>query len=629
MQTNTYETNPVGCLQERLQKKGRPTPTYALLQTGAPPGLINGFIMTVTLWDGAQCRGEGSNKKVAKRNAAKLMLDVLDGRAKIVSDEVSQAIDQGLKQLREVHCLHQGDLAPVENRGRNDDEDLDDMEKDEGGGHLRLPAESQDLDKWLADLLVDMAWGQLNREARAEETCKLCNLVFISEEVCDQHKSSSSHHRSVVQGIYPAESGCHCLLCWTSFAQLESLLNHIARPNHQRRAREAGVRKIWMEPMPLVPTWDTLKAYRHLRQLAEEEEERRNRRRSRSRSLKKSPSRSQSERSRSPEPWSADQLDWKAAQMRHWRAELGRGTREPRGEEEANQRKRRRRRGSWEQELEEARDRHKRHRSDGSSVAPGRTSDEDGDGRCQDPQQRAGGAENFQMSEEAVAQRLGRPLDCWSERRRRDGRDSDDPCYGFRRDAELAEGRLGKEGGGDGSQNAGGGGRRGGYQHNWDSRSRELDVPLMDLDLRNRLNRGRSRNSSGAAASSYLSRSPGSSRSEHSLPRTNTRSRSRSRSSKLTKRRKKHKSKKKKSRQRSLASEERSSEQDLEEEEQEIEEGELVKTKRVKRADSEEEQQQAVQKMKAAVLGILDEEIFSIQAGKRNADAGSLSSVKA
>jgi hypothetical protein len=37
----------------------------------------------VTLWDGSRVEGAAGNKKAAKQNAAKLMLDVLDGRAKV------------------------------------------------------------------------------------------------------------------------------------------------------------------------------------------------------------------------------------------------------------------------------------------------------------------------------------------------------------------------------------------------------------------------------------------------------------------------------------------------------------------------------------------------------------------
>ena len=93
-----------------------------------------------------------------------------------------------------------------------------------------------------------------------------------------------------------------------------------ARPNHQARAKEAGVLKIWMEPEPLVPTWDTLETYRRLRQLAEQSGERS---RSRSRSplrRRRSFSRSQSRDSAAGVgSGSASNVDWKAAQLRNWR----------------------------------------------------------------------------------------------------------------------------------------------------------------------------------------------------------------------------------------------------------------------------------------------------------------------
>ena len=37
----------------------------------------------VRLADGSQCEGAGPNKKTAKQQAARLMLDILDGRAKV------------------------------------------------------------------------------------------------------------------------------------------------------------------------------------------------------------------------------------------------------------------------------------------------------------------------------------------------------------------------------------------------------------------------------------------------------------------------------------------------------------------------------------------------------------------
>jgi hypothetical protein len=98
------------------------------------------------------------------------------------------------------------------------------------------------------------------------------------------------------------------------------ILIFCARPNHQARAKEAGVLKIWMEPEPLVPTWDTLETYRRLRQLAEQSGER-------SRSRTRSPPRRRRSFSRSQSRDSAagagggfaSNVDWKAAQLRNWR----------------------------------------------------------------------------------------------------------------------------------------------------------------------------------------------------------------------------------------------------------------------------------------------------------------------
>jgi hypothetical protein len=102
-----------------------------------------------------------------------------------------------------------------------------------------------------------------------------------------------------------------------SFVQLFTPV-FCARTNHQARAKEAGVLKIWMEPEPLVPTWDTLETYRRLRQLAEQSGERS---RSRSPRRRKSFSRSQSRDSAAGVGGggSASNVDWKAAQMRNWR----------------------------------------------------------------------------------------------------------------------------------------------------------------------------------------------------------------------------------------------------------------------------------------------------------------------
>ncbi len=50
--------------------------------------------------DGLKSQGCGNTKKIAKQNAARHMLDVLDGRAKAINDDVLESIDMGLKALR-------------------------------------------------------------------------------------------------------------------------------------------------------------------------------------------------------------------------------------------------------------------------------------------------------------------------------------------------------------------------------------------------------------------------------------------------------------------------------------------------------------------------------------------------
>ncbi len=87
------------------------------------------------------------------------------------------------------------------------------------------------------------------------------------------------------------------------------------------------------------------------------------------------------------------------------------------------------------------------------------------------------------------------------------------------------------------------------------------------------------------------------------------------------KKRRKHKSKRDK-KSRSRASERESSddtvteEEEEEEEEGQLEEGEVVEKKKSVKGTVKRRQQQSLQKVKAALLGILDEEIFSLKTPK-------------
>ena len=58
------------------------------------------LVYQVTLPNGLTAVGTGGTKKVSKHNAARAMLDILEGRASAVTEEVSQSITDGLKALR-------------------------------------------------------------------------------------------------------------------------------------------------------------------------------------------------------------------------------------------------------------------------------------------------------------------------------------------------------------------------------------------------------------------------------------------------------------------------------------------------------------------------------------------------
>jgi len=75
------------------------TPTYQLISTGGYDH-ARMYTMQVTLPNGFVAVGTAPTKKTAKHNAARGMLDILEGRASNVSSEVSQSISDGLKALR-------------------------------------------------------------------------------------------------------------------------------------------------------------------------------------------------------------------------------------------------------------------------------------------------------------------------------------------------------------------------------------------------------------------------------------------------------------------------------------------------------------------------------------------------
>ena len=77
MSRSSYETNPVGALQERFQSRGI-TPQYRVVQAEGASHAPT-FSFQVILGD-LTATGSGSSKKQAKHSAARAMLDKLDGR---------------------------------------------------------------------------------------------------------------------------------------------------------------------------------------------------------------------------------------------------------------------------------------------------------------------------------------------------------------------------------------------------------------------------------------------------------------------------------------------------------------------------------------------------------------------
>jgi len=366
---NTYENNPIGCLQERMQKQGI-TPVYVLLNTrGYDHSRF--FTTQVTLPNGLQAVGTGSTKKLSKHNAARAMLDILDGRAAAVTEQVSQSITDGLKALRgdngeeekseksggktfkpqfvckkseqeflENQKKHQQEIlqqsieyGPLgvklwftgENKDKEiscsrepnrpppdpifsptDDERLECSAK--GQFFIKGPIHNETMEDYLEKLVFESAWLEiLKRSGQQENVCKLCNLVFINKKYYDEHKYTDDHLH-VCKGFFPGKGGYHCFLCWISFNQPEGLLNHVSRPNHQKRADKKGVAKIWMEPV-CTNSWDLINVHKHLEDCRREDESRDWKTRDEARKDKERSRDKKRKRSRSPSKWSHDKYE--------------------------------------------------------------------------------------------------------------------------------------------------------------------------------------------------------------------------------------------------------------------------------------------------------------------------------
>ena len=77
---SNYEANPVGFLYERYQSSGV-SPLYEVTMTR---GQAHAPIFEAVLKEpgGLEVKAQGSSKKIAKNLAAKMMLDMLDGKEK-------------------------------------------------------------------------------------------------------------------------------------------------------------------------------------------------------------------------------------------------------------------------------------------------------------------------------------------------------------------------------------------------------------------------------------------------------------------------------------------------------------------------------------------------------------------
>jgi len=121
---SNYETNPIGALQERFQSRGI-TPTYRVVQADGASHAPT-FAFQVILGD-LTATGTGSSKKQAKHNAARAMLDKLDGRVpaqdgqqplpEVNDTNGSQAPTNMVGALQEV-CVKHGFPMPTYSMGQ-------------------------------------------------------------------------------------------------------------------------------------------------------------------------------------------------------------------------------------------------------------------------------------------------------------------------------------------------------------------------------------------------------------------------------------------------------------------------------------------------------------------------------
>ena len=76
--TETGETDPKSALQEYLQSKGHPSPTYETLGEEGPPH-DRVFTAAVLLEGKETARGKGTSKKRAEQEAAAAALNIIKG----------------------------------------------------------------------------------------------------------------------------------------------------------------------------------------------------------------------------------------------------------------------------------------------------------------------------------------------------------------------------------------------------------------------------------------------------------------------------------------------------------------------------------------------------------------------
>ena len=221
---------------------------------------------------------------------------------------------------KEITCSSAGqqpNRAPPDNSFQpvnNADERLECVAK--GQFFIKGPVHNETMEDYIQKIVFETAWLEILKRTGKYDTdtvCKLCNLVFVGKKYYDEHKYTDDHLH-VCKGYFPGKGGYHCFLCWISFQQPEGLLNHVARENHQKRAARKGVLKLWMEPES-TNSWDLINVHKHLEDCRREDESRswktrdearrakeKERRRSRSRDRRR-------RRSPSPEKWSHDKFE--------------------------------------------------------------------------------------------------------------------------------------------------------------------------------------------------------------------------------------------------------------------------------------------------------------------------------